>query len=732
MLGNREIIKVIGLIALSLVTGMFSAVYAQDPGNPDSMIVGNLDGTPILAGLNTQIVIPVYLKTDDSVNFMHVPVATDDDYIVSRDGGFLYEPLSLWDDVSILAPDLNSPSVGHTSQSILGFAFLVPPEDPQNYLYTNYEWVHIADYYMTTTSDIAVLGDTTYPIEGHNPANGDLLMGLPGGVIVVIPQTIYGAIYFPPNNPPVITEPSPGTFPINEQFGICMNVSATDEDDDNMVLTVDFGPTNYTFEELINQPGEISYRFCWVPQPGMPGTYPLTFTVNDGNGGVIDLDLVFVVTPTQLVIRSGTTLPGSNISLPVSLDNQGISSAVGAFEILVGWNPEAMTLNSVVQSGRTGSFEYFHVTPNNGGPGTARIVGIADLSFGDITPPMQPDTGAIFFLDFSVSNDESLIGVDLPVQFMNLDPSDNSVTDSTGYLLVHPDQTNGIVSVIGPDDVLTGDINLNGWPYEVGDIVLFVNHLVYPSLFPFNAIQVEASDINADGIPESVADLVLLINIVNGNVLPPKIEPSNGLLSVTFTRNADNLNIKASGDMGLGGILMKLSHSPDESPEVSSTGDFVIASNDDNGVLTVLAYLPEGGGVTLGETGLFTITGLDGDFEIIEASAADSRGGILDVVSSIEAPLPEDFELHQNYPNPFNASTSIGFALPEPQRVSLEIYNISGQKVGTLVDGHLDAGRYSIIWNGTGVDGNVVSSGVYFYRLRTESRNLTMKMSLIK
>jgi len=732
MLGNREIRKSIGFAVFCLILGASSTVNAQDPGNPDSLIIGNLDGTPFLAGLNTQIAIPVYLKTDDSIAFMHLPVATEDSFIVSRNGGFLYEPLSLWDDASFLDPDSNSPSVGHTSQSILGFAFLFPPEDPQNYLYTNYQWWHIADFYMTTTDDISVLGDTTYTLEGINPANGDMLMGLPDGITVIIPQTIWGGIYFPPNNAPVFTEPPGGTLAINEQFGICMTVTATDEDDDDLILTVNFGPTDYTFEELINIPGEISYEFCWFPQPGVAGTYPLTFTVNDGSGGVIDLDMVLEVTPTQLVIHSDSTLPGANVSLPVSLNNQGISSAVGAFEILIGWNPVAMTFNSVVRSGRTGSFEYFHVNPNSAGEGTVRVVGIADLNFGNVTPPLQPDTGAIFFIDFSVSNDETLIGIDLPVEFINLDETDNTVTDTTGYLLVHPDQTNGLVSVIGPDDVLTGDINLNGVPYEVGDVVLFVNHIINPSAFPFNAIQIEASDINADGIPETIADLVLLINIVNGSVPPPKIEPPAGNVLVSLGKSGEAHYISAVSNADLGAVLLKLSHNSKRNLDVNSTGDFTVVSNDNEGVITILAYLPEGGGVPAGETNLFKINKLGEEYEIVEIAASDSRGNLLSVVSRIGAILPENYELNQNYPNPFNAATRISFALPEAQMTTLEIFNVSGQKVGTLIDSYLDAGKYDITWDGIGDDGKAVSSGIYLYKLHTDSHSMTRKMTLLK
>lgn len=731
MLGNKDILINLFLLGASvLILFLNSNVFAQDPGDPDSMIVGNLDRTPILAGLNTQIVVPVYIKTDDSISFMHLPIATDDSFFTSRDGGAFYEPLSLWDDVSFLNPDLNSPSAGHTSQSILGFADLFGGPNP--FLHTDYQWVHIADYYMTSTADISVLGDTTYLFEGLNPANGDMLMGLPDGITTIIPQTIWGAIYFPPNTPPVYTEPTGGTLPMNEQFGICMTVSATDEDNDNLIMTVNFGPNDYTFQEIVNIPGQISYEFCWVPQEGSAGSYPLTFTINDGNGGVIDLDILFEVTPAELVTASDTSLPGSNVSLPVSLNNQGISSAVGAFEILIGWNPMVLTLNSVVRSGRLGLFEYFNVNMNDAGEGTVRVVGIADLSFGDITPPLQPDTGTIFFLDFSISDDEGLIGVDLPVSFINLDQTDNTLTDSTGYLLVRPVLTNGIVSIVGPDDVLTGDINLNGTPYEVGDIVLFVNHFVNPSLFPFNSIQIAASDINADGIPETIADLVLLINIVNGNVQPPKLNPYADNLLITSQVSEESIYFRSESSAELGAIFMKLSHDSVKDLIPESMGDFTISSNNKDGILTLLAYLPEGGGTAAGEADLFVIEGLNYDFEILEISASDSRGNLLNVLSRIENFIPESFELYQNYPNPFNATTKISLALPEPQHVELEIFNITGQKVGTLIDGFLNAGQYDLIWNGIGDSGETVSSGIYLYKLHTDSQAITRKMTLLK
>ncbi len=94
--------------------------------------------------------------------------------------------------------------------------------------------------------------------------------------------------------------------------------------------------------------------------------------------------------------------------------------------------------------------------------------------------------------------------------------------------------------------------------------------------------------------------------------------------------------------------------------------------------------------------------------------------------------LPEGFELHQNYPNPFNPSTTISFSLPEAQEVTLEVYNVQGQLVATLINDYLSAGSHSVEWNSTDDGGATVASGIYFYRLTAGELTSTKKMSLVK
>ncbi|MCP4634332.1 MAG: T9SS type A sorting domain-containing protein [candidate division Zixibacteria bacterium] len=89
--------------------------------------------------------------------------------------------------------------------------------------------------------------------------------------------------------------------------------------------------------------------------------------------------------------------------------------------------------------------------------------------------------------------------------------------------------------------------------------------------------------------------------------------------------------------------------------------------------------------------------------------------------------LPSTTALKQNYPNPFNASTSIAFDISEAGNANLSVYNLSGQKVETLVDRFLQVGQHDVIWNAS-----TFSSGIYFYKLSVGSNSLIKQMTLLK
>ncbi len=93
---------------------------------------------------------------------------------------------------------------------------------------------------------------------------------------------------------------------------------------------------------------------------------------------------------------------------------------------------------------------------------------------------------------------------------------------------------------------------------------------------------------------------------------------------------------------------------------------------------------------------------------------------------------PTEFGLRQNYPNPFNPATVIEYALPRACQVKVEIYNILGQRVRTLVNEVQEPGYKKISWNCTDEGGNELSSGVYFCRIQAGDFVKSRKMTLLK
>jgi flagellar hook assembly protein FlgD len=107
---------------------------------------------------------------------------------------------------------------------------------------------------------------------------------------------------------------------------------------------------------------------------------------------------------------------------------------------------------------------------------------------------------------------------------------------------------------------------------------------------------------------------------------------------------------------------------------------------------------------------------------VVNGTATDVAGGV----------LPGRFALEQNSPNPFNPMTQIKYAIPRASDVRLSVYNASGEKVRTLVDGYEAAGFKAVTWDGMNDAGKPVTSGVYMYRLNAGDFDQSHKMVLVK
>ncbi len=119
-------------------------------------------------------------------------------------------------------------------------------------------------------------------------------------------------------------------------------------------------------------------------------------------------------------------------------------------------------------------------------------------------------------------------------------------------------------------------------------------------------------------------------------------------------------------------------------------------------------------------------------FDGMERSATAVSGAFVIEPGTLDVPMPVEVSLAQNHPNPFNPQTVIVFSLPRSQDASLQIYDVQGKLVRTLVRGVQTTGHHEVTWKGRDDHGGTVASGLYFYRLTTDDGDLVRKMTLLK
>ena len=239
-----------------------------------------------------------------------------------------------------------------------------------------------------------------------------------------------------------------------------------------------------------------------------------------------------------------------------------------------------------------------------------------------------------------------------------------------------------------------GDVNNDG-NIDVLDIVGSVNYILEGG----DDFAIDCADVTGDGII-NVLDIVATVNIILGN-------RSIDATSASLIKTGDALNLNADGFIG--GIQMTLSHGADFSIELTDRA-MVADYRTDGNETTLIIVAPESDELFIA----------DGEYEIIDMIVANSAGQ-MDVTN------PSSFELSEAYPNPFNPSTSINLSIPEAGHVSVMVYNVMGQLVGTLVDGQMDASDYSFTW-----DASASPSGVYLITATTANHTSTQKVMLLK
>jgi hypothetical protein len=215
------------------------------------------------------------------------------------------------------------------------------------------------------------------------------------------------------------------------------------------------------------------------------------------------------------------------------------------------------------------------------------------------------------------------------------------------------------------------------------------------------------ADVIADG-SINILDILVMVQIILGDDMA---RTNNVATSVELIQRANQLSYKSDGD-GLIGFELTLSHNGNCEFNLNSDA-FVADYHTSENTTKMIIIINEG-------DDLFTSTG---DFEIIEVLAGTSLSAI-DVNITI---IPKSFELGDAFPNPFNPVTSLSFSLPESQDIILKVYNLQGRTIETLVNGNMEAGYHSVVW-----DANSYASGVYFVKMVAGDYVNTQKLMLLK
>lgn len=534
---------------------------------------------------------------------------------------------------------------------------------------------------------------------------------------------------------PALALPDSITSPA--EVNISFQVSASDQDRELVTISASNLPSGAIFD------GQNPGTFSWTPSTNQVGVYPIAFEAVDPGGGKDFDTVIIIITPAQNFILSMPDVEGFSgeiVTLPVSLVNK---DSIGGCQLLLHYDPSALILKPVSRTAtRTANWESFSVVLNPGGnQGDIRIVGIADLPNQTNTPPLDTGQGPIVNLTFQISEDPSIAGFTIPVTFKFTDQLDNTLSDDKGDLIGQGSITykNGSV-FIKQFNILLGDINLNGFAFDIGDAVRLANYFIDPVKNALNAQQIANSDVNQDGITASIADLVFLIRRIvegpgaAGTIQLEQISRVGEAAEIVLERSDHATKIQVGSVVDIGGLHFVFEHSKERRvvPQFSSLlSGFDSWYEDEDGTLRIVIFSFKGKSLPSGNRELFTLD--DPQTKLKELAVSDAPGYLMQVTYQEQTTAsPSSLRLDQNYPNPFNQETQISFYLAQPGRVKLDIYNIRGQKVRELVNESRGAGLHHVRWDGTNDSGENIATGIYLYRLVAGQESLTRKLTLIK
>lgn len=578
----------------------------------------------------------------------------------------------------------------------------------------------------------------------------------------------------------IITVNSSPTLNLPQSVVACIGdtarftVTGNDVDvDHNISLQKVSGVGNFT---NLNGKPPLNGNWWWIPSASdtLNNPHLVIFKVTD-HCGLSVTDTVSVMVQScecDIYVKIGEVdcaNPGDTVSVPILLKT---SHALGGFDLRVEFDPTVLYFQRVERGeGLPDGWEYFTYRqlpcPNCGCcKYKLLLLGIYDLKDLHAGQPIEPSSGYIEIarLKFRLANDNNLRGffVNVCFEWDEGNCSQNTFSDPTGYILYvssNPDEFSyavcdtqlhpgnevlnivcfercGGVQICTTGEKVVGDINLNLIPYDPADLTLFSSYFIYGlSVFmddPYwRSVQIANTDVNRDGFTLTLSDFIYMIRVMMHEVPPlPKLTSEDSQLNVLMsTRESEHvITFDSRSEVGAALLVFKPKDEVVAPELIASQMMMRYGKNKDE--FRVLIYSPVGNSISSGSNQVLRIRAEKG-IELSSVEAVDPYGRPL-TVSTSEKALPQTFTLFPNYPNPFNPETNISFALPVDSRVSLRIYNLSGQLVKTLLEENLSAGTYTVHWDGSNSSGEKVASGIYFYKLTAGEYSQTRKMCMVK
>jgi hypothetical protein len=546
----------------------------------------------------------------------------------------------------------------------------------------------------------------------------------------------------PGNDPPTINFISAQTVP--QGSILSFTVTASDINGDNVTLSATTLPQNATFTTVTGD-SLVSGTFRFTPSLSQVGNFTATFRAVDDSGVTATRSVSITVTEVQqdILFSSSVTgqsptgaIPGKRPAFfPIDLTAR---AQVYGMQFDLKIDTGVIRVDSILTTERLQNF-LIDVRPMPGQADRLRVLAFS-LSGDSVRPATLP---TIMHLALSVSP--------------SAPPGKTDVVMDSGWESVNPRLASVPMATVSGEFFIDrfGDANLDTL-INVGDVVTMV-HYVLGRLF-FSGRQFDAADLNQDTVV-NIFDIVNTINVIFGNPLPPA-SPYVGP-PATLALNArpfafnpgEPIKLEAELPTDIAGVQVHISYDPNEvklerPQRTPETGGLVLDVQDTTGRMSIVLYNmgSSANEVSSGRAILLDIPAIRlsgiGDtippkLTITRAFLSTGKGEGVPVVG-IGANVPRQFELFQNYPNPFNPKTTIQFKVAAASGdgsslpVKLEVFNILGQSVKTLLDERRTPGSYRVEWDGTDVSGNRVSSGIYLYRLSSEKFSVTKKMLLLK